>query len=1374
MTMTIKKLFTILFILLTSYQYLIAQTSVFYTTGNHISSSLINCIYQDQKGYIWVATEYGLNIFDGNQFSTLRHNDKDPNSLCNNHVRTVFEDSRHNIWIGTMTGLMKYHRESNTFTKINLYKKSETINPHVSQIIERKNGEIWISTSNEGIFHIDSQKDSGQYSATTYQLGLTHISSMLEDDDEQLWLGSESNGIAIFNPESQHVTFIQAPELSGNNISTLTKDNHGNIYIGTFTKGLNIYQASTKKIIPCTYEAENELQITSLLFTQGKLLIGTDGEGMKVYSPETEEITNWKAPDEMERDLKEAKIHTILQDKDKNLWLGLFQKGVAFIPEQLNIFQYYGSKIADKSPIGTGCVMSILETEDQHLFIGVDNKGLYELDAAFNQIKHYQPNKHTANTILSLYEDSDHNLWIGSYAQGISKFNRKDGTWENLPSLANATVYNIIEDNRRNLYISTYGSGMYVYNLDKKELVNFQHKKQSAATSLPDNWINTFYRDKDGMIWVGMFTGVSCFNPTTQEFIHPKGSNYLMESDIVHCILEGDNQQMWIGTADGLYSYNKSNGETKRYTQKDGLGNNAIAGLCKDKEGNIWISTFNGISKYNPHSDTFINFYAGDGLQGNEFTRGAFFHTQSGNIIFGGINGITSFVPEQIIDSPIKLDLVITNFLLSGEPINNQTLSGGKPIITDAVDEAKTFRLSHNDNTFRITFSTLRFEDTRQTYYKYRIKELHKSWQTTPTGHYDIGYNNLPPGKYTLEVCAINRNNQSDIHTYHIIITPPWYASWWAKLLYTILAGILCWTIINYIRIRFQRKRELIEIQHAQDINEAKLQFFINISHEIRTPMTLIITPLEKLLRNCKEPELHNTYLMIYRNGQRILQLINQLMDIRKIEKGQMKLHFHDTNLVMFINNLISNFQIVAQQKQITLSFSPEEDEINAWIDPDNFDKVMNNLLANALKFTPDGGQITISLRKGENAACTSPLRKYVEIQVKDTGIGLDEKQKEHIFERFYQITNSTTHNLGGTGVGLHLTRSLVLLHHGNITADNNTDGRGCTFTIQIPSGCDHLTTEEMNQPEPNSIIIPAIEPIDPMGTSCIEAEILQEMKKEAGKKRVKTNLNILIVDDEKEIQQLLQEELSNEYRIATCNNGKEAYEYILSHNVDLIISDVMMDEMDGFTLCKKVKQNTNVNHIPIILVTAKEGIENQVEGLDLGADAYLTKPFHIEVLKSNINNLLKNRRLLKNKFSGSQEQTDKIQQISIKSADEALMNKIMEIINKNLSEPNLSVEMLAQEVGLSRVHLHRKLKELTSLSTRDFIRNIRMQQAAQLLKEKKLSISEVAYAVGYNNLSHFSSSFKEMYGISPKDYMQTSLQKNQAEPKNQENRTDQ
>lgn len=1373
--MKTKRIFALLSILLICCQFIIAQTSIFYTTGNHISSSLINCIYQDRKGYIWIATEYGLNIFDGNQFYTLRHNDKDPNSLCNNHVRTVFEDSRHNIWIGTMTGLMKYHRESNTFERVNLYKKSEIISPHVSQIIERKNGEIWIATSNEGIFQVNPQQNSGQYSAATYQLDLIHVSSMLEDDDEQLWLGSEDRGTAIFNPEKQSVKFIQAPQLSGNNVSTLAKDNNGNIYIGTFTKGLNIYQAAEGRIVQCTHETDKELQITSLLFTQGKLLIGTDGEGMKVYYPETGDITSWKAPDEMERDLKEAKIHTILQDKDKNLWLGLFQKGVAFIPQQLNIFQYYGSKIADKSPIGTGCVMSILETEDRHLFIGIDNKGLYELDAAFNQIRHYQPNKHTANTILSLYEDSDNNLWIGSYTQGISKFNRKDGTWESIPSLSNATVYNIAEDNQRNLYISTYGSGMYIYNLDKKELTNFQHNKQNTATSLPDNWINTFYPVTDGMIWIGMFTGVSCFNPSTQEFIQSDGNNYLIKSDIVHCILEGDNQLMWIGTADGLYAYNKRNGAAKRYTQKDGLGNDAIAGLCKDNKGNIWISTFNGISRYSPDSDTFINFYAGDGLQGNEFTRGAFFRTRSGNIIFGGTNGITTFVPESIINSPVKLDLAITSFQLSGEPVSTQTLSGGKPVIEGPVDEADTFHLSYQDNTFRIVFSTLRFENTRQTYYKYRIRELHETWQSTPAGGYYISYNNLPPGRYTLEVCAANRNNHSDIHTYHIIITPPWYASWWAKLLYALSGLLLCWTIINYIRIRLQRKRELMESQHAQDINEAKLQFFINISHEIRTPMTLIITPLEKLLRNCKEPELHNTYLMIYRNGQRILQLINQLMDIRKIEKGQMKLHFCDTNLVTFINSLISDFQIVARQKQIELTFNPEAEEINAWIDPDNFDKVLNNLLANALKFTPEKGQITISLRRGENTACaTSPLRKYVEIQVKDTGIGLDEKQKEHIFERFYQISNTTTHNLGGTGIGLHLTRSLVLLHHGDITADNNTDGSGSTFTIQIPSGCEHLTEEEMNQPAASSIIIPAIESIDPAATSCVEAEIRQEMKKETIKKRVKTNLNILIVDDEKEIQQLMQEELSNEYKIATCSNGKEAYEYILSHSVDLIISDIMMDEMDGFTLCKKIKQNTNINHIPIILVTAKEGSENQVEGLELGADAYLTKPFHIEVLRSIISNLLKNRRLLKNKFSGSQEQADKIQQISIKSADEALMSKIMEVINRNLSEPNLSVEMLAQEVGLSRVHLHRKLKELTSLSTRDFIRNIRMQQAAQLLKEKKQSISEVAYAVGYNNLSHFSSSFKEMYGISPKDYMQTNLQKNNPETEQQDSLTDQ
>lgn len=553
----------------------------------------------------------------------------------------------------------------------------------------------------------------------------------------------------------------------------------------------------------------------------------------------------------------------------------------------------------------------------------------------------------------------------------------------------------------------------------------------------------------------------------------------------------------------------------------------------------------------------------------------------------------------------------------------------------------------------------------------------------------------------------------------------------------------------------------MVERKHAEEISEAKLQFFINISHEIRTPLTLIINPLEKLIANCHDSELGKSYMMIYRNSQRILLLINQLMDIRKIDKGQMNLKLRETDLVGFIDDVVTTFSYLAQNKHITLTFQHQDNRLSAWLDLHNFDKVLMNLLSNAFKYTPEGGNVTISLTTGEDEEAYLPLKKYIEIKVSDTGIGLDDQQIERIFDRFYQINNDITRNQAGTGVGLHLTRSLVELHHGTIIARNRTDVQGSEFIIRIPQGSDHLKMEELEQPdtttsENNPTITTTTTSEQPVKTT-EETETEKKIKS-------KSNFHILIADDEKEILNYLKNELSADYKIHTCNNGREAYEYLLNNPTDLLISDVMMPEMDGMTLCKKIKQNANINHIPVILLTAKGRPEEQVEGIEIGADSYLIKPFNIEVLKSTIGNLLSNRRLLKNKFSGAQEQSDKVQNIQLKSADEVLMNKIMKVINENLSEPTLNVEMLANSVGLSRVHLHRKLKELTNLSSRDFIRNIRMQQAAKLLKEKKLTISEVAYAVGYNNLSHFSNTFKEYFGLSPKEYMQNAHEENATE----------
>ena len=662
------------------------------------------------------------------------------------------------------------------------------------------------------------------------------------------------------------------------------------------------------------------------------------------------------------------------------------------------------------------------------------------------------------------------------------------------------------------------------------------------------------------------------------------------------------------------------------------------------------------------------------------------------------------------------------------------------------------FQLAHYDNTFSIVFSTLQYNNPEQISYQYKIEELSNQWLSTEPGVNRVTYNNLLPGKYTFHVRALSHGNLSEIRTVKILITPPWYEMWWAYCIYAFLFGLLVLGIVNYILSRMRHRREIMKREHAEQLNEAKLQFFINISHEIRTPMTLIINPLEKLLAEKKGGEVQKTYLMIYRNAQRILRLINQLMDIRKLDKGQMFMKFRETDMVGFIDDVMLTFDYMARKKKIHFSFEHVMPQLKVWVDMNNFDKILMNIFSNAFKYTPEQGEITVILSTGRDSTRCDPLKEYFEITVTDNGIGLDREKIERIFERFYQIDNDVTKSNFGTGIGLHLSRSLVELHHGIILAENREDAPGSRFIIRIPLGSAHLRTDELEDVE--AVITPHTVLVKPEKTDLEEAfeEEEDEESKKAGKS--KNRMRILIVEDEEEILSYLKEELEGDYRIMTRKNGREAYDTILADTPDLVISDIMMPEMDGLSLCRKIKQNTNVNHVPVILLTAKSKPEDTMEGMATGADAYMVKPFNTELLKSTIANLIANRKLLKSKFSGAQQQEDKVQKLSMKSADEILMSKIMKVINENLSNPDLNVEMLAANVGLSRVHVHRKLKELTNLSARDFIKNIRLQQAAALLKEKKLTVSEVAYATGYTNLSHFSSSFKEVHGMSPKEYM--------------------
>lgn len=1368
-------LFSIYCFLIGSTPVMKAQTGKFYSTDKELSNSLINAVYQDRKGFIWIATENGLNKFDGTRFSIYRHNATDSTSLKNNYVRTLFEDSRGNFWIGCINGLQRYDRATDNFHELFISRKDGRKNPHITSIIERRNGDLWIATSGQGAISLKKNSNPASFhieTELTDRIGSNYLNVIFEDSRQNLWIATEEKGLYRYSPESKELKSYKAPyHIAGDDVSAICEDAHGQIFVGTLTKGL--FRLSSRQegnFEPVLYQNRMNLNIRTLIIdTRGKLIIGTDGEGVKEYQPQQDIIVDSEI-NAGPFDLSKSKVHSLIEDKDHNLWLGIFQKGLILVPGISNKFDYYGYKSIHNNTIGSSCVMAIHTDEQATIWIGTDNDGLYAINDQGKQLRHYTHQagnpQSVPGTILCLYEDSNQELWLGSYFDGLARMNKQTGTCQDATSLLQGNlnagkpkVSCIIEDKNKNLWVGTYGSGLYKINLPTQHVTYYESTRNEnddwSINRLPNDWISYLLEDKEGMIWIGTYKGLAVLNPQTDNFINYKKQNNLLPGYVVYSLLESSNGEIWAGTSEGLVCLNKDRLTPVLFTTADGLPSDIICGLAEDEKKNIWISTHQGISKLNPPEKKFINYYAGDGLQGNEFTRTAVFKDKRGKIFFGGTNGVTAFYPQDITEIKKEMNVLITGFHVANRPVKKGDKSGNNVITDTAVMDTEQFTLAYNENTFSIDFSVLEFSNPDRISYQYKIKELGDEWISTQPGTNRVTYSSLKPGKYTFSVQARDHNNFSNIRTVTIAITPPWYQTWWAKVIWGCLGALLIYALTMYILSRIRHRQEVMRQKHMEQINEAKLQFFINISHEIRTPMTLIISPLEKLLAEHSEKQ--PVYLMIYRNAQRILRLINQLMDIRKLDKGQMHLKFRETDIVGFINDLMQTFNYQAQKKNITFTFEKElegADSLKVWIDLNNFDKVLMNVLSNAFKYTHEGGNIEVSLKTGHNDAYRGALKDYFEIDITDNGIGIDKNKIEQIFERFYQIDNDMTQSNFGTGIGLHLSRSLVELHHGIIKAENREDGQGTRFVIRLPLGSNHLKAEELENPEETGS-----EPtISQLPKDSIYETEEENKTNEYRKPKAKTRYRVLIVEDDEEIRRYIRSELDSDFRIYECTNGREGLETILKEKPDLVISDVMMPEMDGITLCRKIKQNININHIPIILLTAKSKAEDQIEGLEIGADAYIVKPFNTELLRTTISNLIANRERLRGKLVGEQQVEEKITKIEMKSNDEILMSKVMKTINNHLADPTLNVEMLAANVGMSRVHMHRKLKELTNQSARDFIRSIRLKQAANLLREKNLSVSEVAYATGFSNLSHFSNTFRDFYGISPSEYKEQQM----------------
>ncbi|MDR0231353.1 MAG: response regulator [Dysgonamonadaceae bacterium] len=1360
----LAKVVAIAFLLLKT-SVVFSQTTKFYSTENGLSSSLVNQVFQDKKGFIWIATEDGLNKFDGNKFVVYRSVEGDSTSLKNNYVKSLFEDSHGNFWIGCIDGLMLFDRDTDIFKEMKLYDANgERVNAHVVSIIERRNGDILFATSGASLFSLKKGETQCRHETElNKRLCSRFLTVVFEDSQNRLWFGSELNGLNLYHPGTNKIELFKNTSenihsLSSNAISSICEDKSGNIFIGTLFGGLNRIDPTLSGINRIDdVSGNNNLPIKALIVDKNdNLYAGIDGKGIKVYNSQTQILGKYESFSSL-FDFSRAKVHSLVEDKDGNIWAGVFQKGIFFIPSNPNGFDYYGYKSFRKNYIGSNSVMAICEDSDGIIWVGTDSDGLYSIDERMQRIRHFD-GAGMPSSIMCMKEDQNGNLWMGSYLKGLTLFDRKSGkctfyTYKRSEvNLADNKIFCMETDDNNHLWVGTYGGGLYCFDLHTKSIVTHYYQQGEGDHGIPNNWINALLYDNDSsLLWAATYNGLGCLNLKNNVFENYTLENYGLPSNIVFSLKKDNSGNLWIGTNSGLACLNKKTGDIKSYTIADGLSSNTICAIEIDEDNNIWVSTLWGISKINPENDIITVYSVSDGLQGNEFTRGARCKSPDGKIFFGGVNGITAFYPKDFHKSKGKLSVYITDFYVFDRHITKGQKSGNKVIFKTSILDADKISLSAKDNVFSFEFSSLEYGNPEGILYKYYLEGFDVSWLSTSPGVNKITYTNLQPGTYKFHIKAYyEQDNQSEIKIIVVTIRPPWYMTWWAKAVYVLLLLVSLYLVYSFLHSKIRHKNELVRLEHADQINEAKLQFFINISHEIRTPMTLIIGPLEKLLKENENPVLQQSYLLIYRNAQRILRLINQLMDVRKIDREQMHLKSRETDMVGFIKDVMQSFEYAAKKKNTRFVFEHEMPDLKVWVDLNNFDKVLFNILSNAFKYTNENGEIIVRLKTGEDKTESGPLKNYFEISVEDNGIGIDKDKIDKIFERFYQIDNDVTNSNFGTGIGLHLSRSLVELQYGTIKAYNKESKSGSCFLIRLPMGKDHFKSDEieiMKDDEPLATFVYAQKDNLLEYTFEESDEVVQKIKP-------KTKYRILIVEDEPEINNYIRTELSEIYKINQCVNGKEALDFILKEKPDLVISDVMMPEMDGITLCRKIKSNVNINHIPIILLTAKSKEEDLAEGLETGADAYIVKPFNSEILKKTVSNLLENRERLKGKFVTQSE--GKLDKIELKSSDEILMEKILKFINKNLDNTDLNVEMLSSEVGISRVHMHRKLKELTNMPARDFIRNIRLKQAGILLKEKKLSISEVAYAVGFSTLSHFSSSFKEFYGMSPKEYVES------------------
>ena len=1312
-----------------------AQVGRIFTTDDMLCNSYVNEIFQDRDGFIWVATRNGLNRYDGYQFQTLKKEKGKDIGMASNYVNCMIQDRNGLFYIGMYGAFQTY--DGQRFHDVKTYDLNGHAQPHyISCLLERKNGDILVGTSGHGLLRMKGTQEAHQIGGVVKDVETIH--SMKEDSKQRVWLVTESQGVLCYDDKTLKRYFNDESQL-GTAID-VCEDPQGHIYIATSNAGMFRLDGNT----PVHIEGTGNRHISTLYTNnRGHIMLGCDGTGLIIYDPVNGYVID-NPYYSRDVDLSTAKVYSICEDLNGNVWLGLLQKGVYMHPAGRSGFQYMGYKLGTRNIIGTATVTSVQSGSNGLRWIGTDKDGLYCLSSAEKVVKHFK--EQFPATILCLCEDKQQRMWIGSYREGCGWIDTKTMTYHpyHLPQGNFISVFDIACDADGKLWIGTMGNGLLHVDPTTNEVKAYTMVEESTRNpkinTITNNYISQLALSPDGRrIYVATTMGVCAMDIKTENWTSVFGKNCLNYGTPARIAREYDGV-LYIGTNDGLLCYDLKTRKMKVYGIDSGLADNGIASIEQDALGMLWISTDHGLCRLDPKTNKTSTYFVDNGLQSNEFSDGASCQTADHRLVFGGIGGVTWFYPKEIREHEWKAEVKLTGFSVNGVPVAPGTMSGFWQITDTPVINSKRFVLSPSDNSFALQMSTLTYDNPEHIVYRYRIN--HEEWVRMQPGVNEITFSHLPPGEYDFCVVAEQNGISTPERCFTVVIHAPWYRTPLAYIIYLLaLAGLFLW----YRHQHYRKEQDRLRLQehiHAEEMADAKLKFFMNISHEVRTPMTLIVAPLLSLIKQDNDPHRRSVYETIRRNAERILGLINQMMDLRKIDKGQMQMHMCETELISFVGDIYTLFAQQAKSKTIQFTYEHDIQELPVWIDRDNFDKVIMNLLSNAFKFTPAGGSIRIGITHDA---------QQVHIAIKDSGEGIPEDKLDRIFERFYQSPSHANDRKTGTGIGLDLTRSLVELHHGTIEARNNQDSKGAEFIVTIPLGNIHLKPEEMLSEAP----------VEPQTANIMDDEVVSDAPVEVELPKAGRRQSIIIVEDDTEIRDYLSSELSADYDIITCDNGKAGLTEVLKKVPDLVISDVMMPEMDGNTMCSKIKQNPATSHVPVILLTAKSRDEDQLEGLEMGADAYIMKPFNLDILRRTIVNLIHTHQMLRLKYGRNDQLEEQVDDVKMKSPDDQLLERVMKVINKNINNSDLSVDGIADEVGISRVHLHRKMKELTGQTPHDFIRNIRLKQAANLLASRNMNITEVMYACGFNNAASFSTIFKKFYGMSPREYMNEHQKKN-------------